>query len=235
MAWLAGVDGCRGGWFRASRNGATGAVAFDHIEHAADLLRKPPVPEIVAIDIPIGLPEAGSRACDLAARARLGPARGRSVFPAPIRAALGASDYAEACETTRRADGRRVSRQAWNLFPKIREVDRLLAEHPAARAAFREVHPELSFLVWNGGEPMAFAKKRPQGRTERLRLVESWLGPDLLARARGGEPRRWLADDDIVDAAAALYTAHRIAAGEAETLPAEPVLDAAGLPMEIVF
>ena len=40
----------------------------------------------LAIDIPIGIPEAGARPADREARALLGPRR-NSVFPAPVRAA----------------------------------------------------------------------------------------------------------------------------------------------------
>jgi predicted RNase H-like nuclease len=45
--------------------------------------------EFVVIDILIGLPDRGSRACDVEARALLGKPRSSSVFPAPIRRASG--------------------------------------------------------------------------------------------------------------------------------------------------
>ena len=231
--WLAGVDGCRGGWFRAARHTATGELRFDVIQTASGLLMEPPVPAILALDMPIGLPERGSRACDIAARALLGPRRS-SVFPAPIRPALAARTHEQASRATAAADGRRVSAQAFNLFAKIRELDALLRADPEARRRIREVHPELSFRAWNGGRPMTAAKKKPVGRRERIALVESWLGPDLLARARGVQLRAQLADDDILDAVAALWTAHRVAEGCAETLPDPPERDGAGLPMEIV-
>jgi predicted RNase H-like nuclease len=46
---------------------------------------------------------------------------------------------------------------------------------------------------------------------------------------------RDVADDDMLDAVAALWTATRLYEGTAETLPDEPPLDAAGLRMEIVY
>lgn len=235
MPWLAGVDGCRAGWFRASRHTGTGELAFDLVEKAPDLLARRPVPRIVAIDVLIGLPDAGPREADREARARLGPARGRSVFPAPVRSVLATATYRAACEATERADGRRMSRQAWNLVPKIREVDEWLANDARARTRLFEVHPELAFLAWNEGRAMAAPKKRLEGRAERLRLVEAWLGPGLLARARGAIPKAGLADDDVLDAVAALHSAHRIAGRSAETLPTSPPDDATGLPMRIVF
>lgn len=55
------------------------------------------MPDTFMIDVPIGLPDRGARECDKAARRRLGPSRGSSVFPAPIRRILAATSYIEAC------------------------------------------------------------------------------------------------------------------------------------------
>jgi predicted RNase H-like nuclease len=234
VSWLAGVDGCRRGWFRVARESDSGELAFHLLETAAQLISAPPGPNVLALDIPIGLLAAGRRECDGLARRRLG-VRGSSVFPAPIRPALDAHDREEASRLTELADGRRVSCQAWNLVPKIRAVDALLREDVSARRVIHEVHPELSFWAWNGGRPMQAPKKSREGRAERLRLAEAWLGDDLLARARGAHLRRHLADDDILDAVAALWTAHRIADGRAERLPASPPRDEHRLAMQIVF
>lgn len=236
MTWVAGVDGCRRGWFRVARESGSGELAFQLLETAAELISALPVPQVLALDMPIGLPKEGPRACDGLARRLLGPRR-NSVFPAPIRRALDANDREEASCVTQRADGRRVSCQAWNLVPKIRAVDALLRKDAAARRVIHEVHPELSFWAWNDRAPMQAAKKSREGRAERLGLAEAWLGPDLLARARGDHLRRDLADDDILDAVAALWTAHRIAEGRAERLPASAQRDEDehGLAMEIVF
>ena len=237
MTWVAGVDGCPKGWFRASREVDSGVLRFDLIEDAKELCcfsTGEPTPAVVGIDMPIGLPAQGARACDRAARERLG-ARRSSVFPAPIRAALRATSHEEASRITEAVDGRRVSVQAWNLFARIRELDILLAPAAGARAPLREVHPEVSFCAWNGGQPMAAAKRSPDGRRERLALVEAWLGEGVLERARGPHPKKHLADDDILDSIAVLWTAQRIAEGRAQTLPGSPPRDEIGLPMEIVF
>ena len=52
---------------------------------------------------------------------------------------------------------------------------------------------------------------------------------------RGETRKKDLADDDILDAIATLWTAHRIEAGTSESLPTSPPHDATGLPMRIVF
>lgn len=234
MTWVAGVDGCRAGWFRVARDPASGELRFDVVREARELLGAPPVARVVAIDVPIGLPARGPRPCDAAAREILGPRRS-SVFPAPIRSALAARTRESASRITARADGRRVGVQAWGIYPKIREVDALLRADPRARRRLREAHPEVCFWAWNGRRPMQAPKRSPEGRRERLALVEAWLGPDLLRRARGGRPKRDLADDDVLDAVATLWTAHRILAGRALRLPRAPARDAVGLPMHIVF
>jgi predicted RNase H-like nuclease len=233
--WVAGADGCRGGWIRAALDTRTGEIRFAVVGSARALLELPPRPEVLCVDIPIGLPERGARDCDRLARALLGRPRSSSVFPAPIRAALGAADREQASRITQRIDGRGVGSQAFGLYPKIRAMDELLQSRPDARERIREVHPEVSFWAWNGRRPLAAGKKTPEGRQQRLRLVEGWLGRGLLQGARAEHPRSELADDDVLDAVAVLWTAARIAAGSARTLPDEPCCDATGLRMEIVY
>ena len=82
---------------------------------------------------------------------------------------------------------------------------------------------------------MAAGKKSGAGKLERLALVESWLGEGVLQSARGALLRCEVADDDILDAAAALWTATRLAQGSARTLPDMPPTDATGRRMEIAY
>lgn len=234
MSWIAGVDGCRAGWFRVCCNTKSGEIVFDVVASVEDLVDRAPAPAIVAIDIPIGLPDSGSRDCDRLARECLGVRRS-SVFRAPIRPAIDATSRAEADHITRQADGKGVSAQSWGIYGKVRLVDDALHRRRSLRAVFHEVHPEVCFWAWNGREPMKSSKKKADGRCERLALAEDWLGEGVMARARGNRLKKHLADDDILDAIAALWTAHRIASGEAERLPSPPPMDQDLLPMQIVF
>ena len=79
---------------------------------------------LILIDIPIGLKTGGSgeRLSDLGARSIL-KARKSSIFPVPCREAIYAKTYKEACEVNERLTGKRISKQAWNIVPKIRDVD----------------------------------------------------------------------------------------------------------------
>src|SRR5919107_462565 len=104
--------------------------------------------ELIAIDMPIGLSDDGVRACDVQARKRL-PGAASSVFPAPLRPVLHATDYAEACSISVAASGKALSKQAWNLVPAIRALDDALGEPPTDRVV--EVHPELAFRALGPG------------------------------------------------------------------------------------
>lgn len=235
MAWIAGADGCRKGWFRVSLEPVTSALRFDLVETARELLAREPHPSVLGLDIPIGLSDAGPRSCDRLARKRLGRPRGSSVFPAPIRPALAARSRVKASDITKAADGRGIAAQAWGIYAKVREVDEMMRADAAARDIIHEVHPEVSFAAWSGTGPIAASKKTAEGRAIRSAIAERWLGAGILERARGGHLKKHLADDDILDAIATLWTAARIARGEAVSLPADPPLDGAGLPMRIVY
>ena len=227
----AGVDGCRGGWVCVVRE-ESGALSSAGYPSAEALLAQQPRPDALAIDVPIGLPERGARECDVTARAVLGRRRG-SVFPAPLREVLAAASWGEACTIRARTEGKRMSKQAWAIVAKIREVDAALRREPSRAGWVREVHPELCFARWNGGA-LAHPKKKAAGRAERLALVAGHFGPAAFAAARLCHLRRKVADDDLLDAFAALWSAEQILRGEAISLPAAPPRDAFGLRMEIV-
>jgi predicted RNase H-like nuclease len=229
----AGADGCRSGWICLLRD-RRGAIASRLFETAQPLIDQEPRPSVLAIDVPIGLLEAGARLCDVEARKRLGP-RASSVFPAPIRPILAAATWEEACSIRERIERRRISKQAWGIVRKVDEVDRALRRPPARPGWVREVHPEVCFWAWRGGDPMREAKKRAAGREARRDLVEGYFGAEAFPEVRRRHRRADVADDDILDAFAALWTAERIVLEGAATLPEHPPIDRHGLPMEIVY
>ena len=124
MTLVAGVDGCRGGWLSVKREVGTGVVGVEVYKDGESLFWQRSDPAVIAIDIPIGLTEAGPRGCDIEARKLLGR-RWPSVFPVLIRAALEAETRAEADAIGRRIDGRGVGAQAFGIYGKIRDVDRV--------------------------------------------------------------------------------------------------------------
>ena len=166
---------------------------------------------VTGIDIPIGLPDVDPRGCDHAARELLGPRRS-SVFPVPVRAALEVESYEAACDASEKQCGKRLPQQTYAILPKIREVDTLMRSSADLRERVFEVHPEVSFCFWNGRRPMEHPKQSGFGFLERLKLVQREFG-DIAARIRRQVTRAAVADDDILDALAVVWTARRIHTG----------------------
>lgn len=227
---VAGVDGCKGGWLlvRADATGQLRIKDVSIISTFRELIAATAEYAVVAVDIPIGLPTNQPRAADVEARKAIGPRRS-SVFPAPMRAVLAASTYEEACALSFAAYGKKLSKQAFAILPKIREADEAMT--PAVQEHVREVHPEVSFWALNGCQPLEHAKLKPDGAAERLRLLTPAYQDDLASEDLPRGAKR----DDLYDACVAAWTAGRIAYGTARRLPAEPPLDSRGLRMEIVY
>lgn len=252
---VAGVDGAAGGWVMAVTGAEDGSpVEFSLWDSFAELWAEARLRPLAAvgIDMPIGLPNTSVRSADVAARRLLGPRRS-SLFWSPPAAALDAKHYDEANRASREHLDIGLSKQAYNLLPKIREVRSVLVpadfgDRALPRAA--EVHPELSFAVMaatlqsSDGEesslsaPLTHPKRRQAGVAERLALLGSCFAgitDSAVLRPLAGPPHPGL--DDLLDAAAAAWTARRIAAGNAVHLGASDGLapvDDAGYPLTIV-
>jgi len=243
--WVAGVDGCPGGWLAVLRklDDPRAAIVRFH-SHFADILTMraanellPPV--VIAVDIPIGLPDKGSiggRLADREARSVLGR-RQSAVFAVPARRAVMCTDYREACATAQANSNpsRKVSKQTFNLFPKIREVDALIS--PTLQDRVFEVHPEAAFWALNGETPLSEPKKvksqafKP-GLNQRKKLLET-AGYDPAFLKTTIAPRRIAGPDDFLDACANSWSAARIARGEDKCFPEKEERDSKGLRMEI--
>src|SRR5690242_13157354 len=237
--WLAGVDGCAGGWVAAFVRPEGNETRVRIVLRFADVLSAPEQPEIVAVDMPIGLPARvgiGGRAAENCVRPLLG-ARQSSVFSVPSRAAIYAADYGEACRVAAATSDppRKVSKQLFNIAAKIREVDECLqANSEAAKRTF-EVHPELAFWRLNGERALTEPKKvKSRPYQPGLALRRSLLiAAGFPAEAVNASPAQGAAADDLLDALACAAIARRIHAGTAESFPNPPPRDAFGLPMAI--
>jgi predicted RNase H-like nuclease len=222
---VVGIDGTASGWVGVALRDA----AFADAIVAGDvktLLRHFPHAAVVAVDMPIGIPERGVREADMAARGVLRGGRCSSVFVVPPRFVLEAPDYASALQRCRQIGAPGVSRQAYGLRRRIFEVDEIAATTPR----LVEVHPEVSFHSLNSG-PLAASKHSWSGLQERRRLLATAgiVIPDTLANASGAGP------DDVVDAAVAAWTATRVLRKTAGTLPTQPPLDERGRPIAIAY
>lgn len=227
---VGGLDGCPGGWVLAT------VPADDHSTEGFDVTVLTSLAPVVAaltsgrmvsaaIDIPIGLAPRDPRPCDKAARRLLGPRR-NSVFPAPARGVLGASSYEDACARSRRACGKGISRQLYNILDKIRAVDAL--QSPGLQRQLFEMSPELSFAELTG-VPMAANKRTAAGRAAREQALRSVFGQPGVLRV---PPPAGAKRDDVLDALVGAWTARRHAAGRHRRLGGET--DERGLRMEII-
>ncbi|WP_150524167.1 DUF429 domain-containing protein [Roseibium sediminis] len=232
--WVAGVDGCKAGWIACLRQiGRSGSEKIQVFSSFADLLSHSPKLAIIAVDMPIGLPDhigPDGRGAEKAARKHLGM-RQSSVFSVPSRAAVYCDDYLQACDRSLETSTppRKVSKQCFYLFPKIREIDALMS--PELETCVYEVHPELAFWRLNGEREMSLPKKvksraNPEGLDQRRDLlVRCGLSPSVLDQ----KPPKGAGRDDLLDAAVNSLIAERIWRGEAVPFPSDFQRDSKGL------
>ncbi len=219
-----GVDACRAGWVGAvldpSGHGTphvlVGATVADLVEAAGPLA-------VVAVDIPVGLPDGTRREADVQARGFVGP-RSSSVFTTPVREAVYAASFGEANALNRERLGSGVSQQAWALRGRILEVDAWLRQDLPFTVV--EVHPEASFTAM-AGAPLAERKRSAQGAEERRQTLAA------AGVAVPGSLPVGVAVDDLLDACAAAWSAHRVKTGQARTFPDDPETFSDGLPAAI--
>jgi predicted RNase H-like nuclease len=195
---VAGIDGTKGGWVAIELEDGSfaGDLSLSPIEtDLAELVDA----EVIAIDVPIGF---GPREADSAARAFLTGAAG-TVFTTPGRDVLELPF----------GPGLGVSAQAHALGPRIVHVT-ALAE---SDGRLHEVHPEVSFRAMNMGRPLRHRKKTAGGAFERIELLRRHrIDLDDLTNAAVAPL------DDVLDAAAAAWSAMRIAQGKSSMLPDPP-------------
>ncbi len=233
---VAGVDGCRFGWIVVVLD-ANNQAQFNVFSSFRELLDALPEIKIFAVDMPIGLPDrvgAGGRGPEANIRPLLGM-RQSTVFSIPPRAAVYAEDYWEACRLSQMHSqpAKKVSKQAYNLFPKIRELDALIT--PDLEHKIFEVHPELALWRLNGEQPVAIPKKikgqiNPEGMQERSKILSrngiasSFLSSNLP---------RGCKQDDFLDACANALIAKRLLVGKAQPFPKSYRRNSQGLRMAI--
>jgi predicted RNase H-like nuclease len=227
---IAGVDGCRAGWFvvLSEVGRGTGREEQGICTSFREVLDLEPKSSVIAIDIPIGLleePSAGRRECDKEALT--------AAWHSEAQQRLHASDPGSSrVRNLRRSAGfgAGVNRQAFGLLPKIWEVNQLMT--PEVQKTVGEMHPELCFYGLSG-YPMRHKKKSTEGKAERLGALQGNFSG--IGRVLGAFPRSQVASDDILDAYAAAWTAIRIAENAAKRIPLGPPIDVKGLRMEMWY
>jgi predicted RNase H-like nuclease len=237
-ALYAGVDGCRGGWLvviaRWAKNSRLGdlqqIVARPDFSQVLNLVS---ACSQVCVDMPIGLfdrAQVGGRPCDISARRLLPRGRKSSIFSPPARAALYATEYRDAVAR----NGMGMSKESFNILPKIRDLDRVIT--PVLQARCREAHPELAFQR-RLGIPLKHAKRTAAGAEERQAILRRIYRHADLRRAlehAAPVPLR-VAADDVRDALILVSVARDIDRGRSECAGAAEPKDSRGLSMQIWF
>lgn len=208
--------------------------------------------DAILMDIPIGLPEEGTRACDEEARKKLGSDWMR-VFKTPCREAVWTDDYAGAKDKNQSEGSGGIGSQSWWFIPQIREVDVFLKRFEEVRGKVYESHPEVCFTMFNADKPLP-KKDSKEGRKRRLKILreeEPDTGEDIsnFVENRSKDKTEWHyriqsgRRDDVIDAAVLAVTAKRVSLSSRDDELDYPFLpedlneapkDAEGLPMEIV-
>lgn len=210
MDTVLGVDACKTGWVGIAWSGGT--VTGHHAVTIAELADVAGPLAVIAIDIPIGLPDRGHRQADQLARDFIRP-RQSSVFLTPVRATLGIRQHLRANAVNREHTGQGLSIQAFSILPKIQEVDDWL---PKAPCRVIEVHPEVSFRELSN-KPLPPKKTWAGAERRRALLKQAGIAfPADLGQAGAA------AVDDVLDAAAAAWTARRAHLGTAVPFPNPP-------------
>ena len=150
MSWIAGVDGCKAGWVvaLADMSAAREPPILRVILRLTELLRGGAAPVLVAVDMPIGLPdrierlraraEQSVRACSASAQSSVFsiPARrpSRLRLSGGLRLALATSE-----------PPRKVSKQGFLLFPKIRRSTACCGNEPVGASGSTKFIPNWPF------------------------------------------------------------------------------------------
>lgn len=208
---MKGIDGTTNGWIAAEYLGDGWSLEYGESLEEIEF-------DSALVDIPVGLPENSTRRCDSAARSFLSPERHYSVFNCPVREAVYAETYEQACDINESRTGKRISRQAWNIVPKIREADETAQKHK-----INEAHPEVFFKSIRK-ESVKHSKNSEKGFKARRKVLEKFGDP----ASPGSELP--CSRDDALDAMV-------LSLGEVlslETLPNDPDTDAEGIEMKIM-
>ena len=225
---VAGVDGCRSGWIAVEAQSDLSKAELKFAPNWHDLKS---TARIVCVDMPIGLSRNGVRQCEVEARTLIAP-HGSRVFKTLPRESLkfAQEKWNEANQWSKSQGHGGISKQIWNIRPKIKELDRAL--EPSDQSRVYESHPELAFARLNGRA--LESKHSAAGLSVRKQLLlragftklDDWL---QRLRGNGAKP------DDLYDACVLVLTARNILRGEGLFVPTVEQRDSRGFRMAIAY
>ncbi|MGB6181614.1 MAG: DUF429 domain-containing protein [Rhodococcus sp. (in: high G+C Gram-positive bacteria)] len=223
-ASVAGVDGAAGKWIVAVLDGRDVELTLaQDVDAVLDVTQNCAA---VGVDMPLSIPDTGVRTAEAEVRRFLGSARS-SIFATPVREAVYADSWEEACVISRAHTGKAISKQSWYL---TRYIQAWQAAEPDLLRVL-EVHPESSFRAL-APDTVFTSKKRARGIAQRFGALEDVVDTARLIR-RVAELDDGPAMDDVLDAVAAAWSARRWLTGEADVF-GDSALDSRGRPDRII-
>jgi len=219
METFFGIDGCKSGWFVAQLqdNKTLNFWLIESLDIINDITKKSAV---VGIDIPLELHEKGTRMAEKEARTLLGR-RAATIFSPPAIKTLNAKTYEEACRINYNEEGKKISKQTWFILNKIKEARKIYLDKVSNKKLF-EIHPELSFMAMNRMQVLIDSKKTIEGRKKRLKLINGYYPSFSFDDVREKFSSKDVADDDILDAIAVLWSTQKIIDNIASYVPKKP-------------
>ena len=195
-----GIDGCKYGWIAIEIINET-QFSFELLKNIS-AIHKYKKSQIL-IDMPIGLSdESINRNIDIKAKKLLSTSKKSSIFIPPCREAVYANSYEDAKKINQKTLGKSLSIQAWNICPKIKELDIFLIEKSTHIPFLREAHPEICFTLLNNGSSFSSKKSTPEGQNDRLNLLQSHFknAKYIFESVLSSTKRKDVKKDDILDA-----------------------------------
>ena len=220
MSTVIGIDGCKAGWI-SSKMEEDHSLSFHIIENLEDDYLKQSNLSYIGIDIPLELALTGKRLAEIEARSLL-KKRACTIFSPPTLNALRAKDYIDACEINFKECGKRISKQSWNLFPKIKEAQKFSKNNLISKLSVFEIHPELSFMAMNDMNLIEASKKTEIGKKIRIKLIQKFFPSFSFESVRNQYKKYQVHDDDILDSISIVWSTQRIVDNIAQSVPKKP-------------
>ena len=220
MSNIIGMDGCSAGWF-TTKIVDKQSLIFNIIEDLNDDYLKKSNLSHIGIDIPLYLSKTGKRRAEIEARFLL-KKRACTIFSPPTFNVLRAKNYIDACEINFKECGNRISKQSWNLFPKIKEAQKFLENNLICQVGIFEIHPELSFMAMNDMNLVEASKKTDIGKEIRIKLIKKFFPTFSFELVRNKYKKNQVLDDDILDSISVLWSTQRIVDNIAQFVPKDP-------------
>ena len=214
-----GIDGCKSGWIVAELKDNKNII-FSLIQNLNQINEITKKSVTIGIDIPLELHQRGKRMAEKEARIFLG-SRASTIFSPPATRALYATTYSEACKINFKEAGVKISKQTWYIFNKIKEAREIYLDKLSNKNLY-EIHPELSFMAMNNMRVIKDSKKTVEGRRKRLKLIKEFYPSFDFQIIRDKFLRKDVADDDILDAIAVLWSTQKIINNIASHVPKFP-------------